>query len=86
MVKACKLEAGNLDRHAAWKKYGRMVERAMSEGQIWRPDIVRKIYPIVLQLLDESELICLTELYEEAKDEAQRRRRELKRKVKELGR
>lgn len=86
MVKMYDLPSDSLDRHAAYKKYCRTISRAMEEGRVWQRDVIRRLYPIALQLLDESELICLTELYEEAKDEARRRKREIRKKVKKLGR
>lgn len=68
-------------RRDAYRAYSAALHRAVNEGRVWRPDIIARLYPIILELNDELEMIELEEAYFEAKDRLDGLRQQIKARV-----
>lgn len=63
LVKIAKETDSELEtRRDAYRAYSAALHRAVNEGRVWRPDIIARLYPIILELA-ESRPSSVTSLH-----------------------
>lgn len=78
---------GDLDikvRAAACRKYQATINEAFARGRIWTPNVIRKLYPVALALLDEVQIAEAESAYEDARFQLRQTKRKLKSAAKRL--
>lgn len=80
MVKMSKLPHDSLDRHAAWLAYSKTIDQALQQAPTFHPSVIKRLYPIILELQNEAEIIGLTEDYYDAHFKAVNIKQKLKKK------